>query len=147
VATVVVGVDSSEGGKDALRFALEEARLRKATLRAVFAWSFRAIATSAGMFEPPVEFDFSQLQKDNEAVLSDVIKEVAGDTPDVEIVEEVVEGPAAQVLVEESKGADLIVVGSRGHGGFTGLLLGSVSQQVAHHATCPVVIVPRSAES
>jgi nucleotide-binding universal stress UspA family protein len=147
MATVVVGVDSSEGARQALVFALEEARLRNATLRAVYAWSFRAVATSAGMFEPPVEFDFAELQKDNEELLADVVKQVAGEKPEVDIVENVVEGPAAQVLVEESKGADLLVVGSRGHGGFTGLLLGSVSQQVAHHAHCPVAIVPPSVES
>ena len=59
----------------------------------------------------------------------------------VEIERRVVEGAPGAVLVEESRGADLLVVGSRGHGGFAGLLLGSVSQQCAHHAECPVVIV------
>ena len=58
----------------------------------------------------------------------------------------VVEGAAASVLVDESRDAELLVVGSRGHGGFAGLLLGSVSQQCAHHATCPVVIIPRERE-
>jgi len=64
----------------------------------------------------------------------------------VEIERRVVEGRPAAVLVNESQGADLLVVGSRGHGGFAGLLLGSVSQQCAHHAACPVVIVHRGPE-
>jgi nucleotide-binding universal stress UspA family protein len=146
MATVVVGVDSSEGAKRALAFALEESRLRGATLLAVHAWSFPAIAASAGMFAPPVEFDFEELKRDAEQSLNTVIDEVVGTGHGVEIERKVVEGAAAQVLTEEARGADLLVVGSRGHGGFTGLLLGSVSQQAAHHAPCPVVIVPPKPE-
>jgi nucleotide-binding universal stress UspA family protein len=69
------------------------------------------------------------------------------DADDVKIERRVVEGPAASVLVDESRAADLLVVGSRGHGGFTGLLLGSVSQQCAQHAECPVVIVRSSSRT
>jgi nucleotide-binding universal stress UspA family protein len=74
-----------------------------------------------------------------------MVREAIPDAGDIRIERRVVEGAAAAVLVEESRGADLLVVGSRGHGGFAQLLLGSVSQQCAHHAECPVVIVrPRS---
>jgi len=142
MATIVVGVDSSDGAKRALAFALEEARLRGATLRAVYAWSFAPIAASAGMFAPPVEVDFAEFEESANRTLQAVLDEVVGADSGVAIERNAVEGAAAQVLTEESKTADLLVVGSRGHGGFAGLLLGSVSQQIAHHAACPVVIVP-----
>jgi len=73
--------------------------------------------------------------------LEETLRESVPETDTVEIERRVVEGRPAAVLVDESQGADLLVVGSRGHGGFAGLLLGSVSQQCAHHAACPVVIV------
>jgi nucleotide-binding universal stress UspA family protein len=78
--------------------------------------------------------------------LEETLRESIPDTDTVEVERRVVEGRPAAVLVDESQGADLLVVGSRGHGGFTGLLLGSVSQQCAHHAACPVVIVHRKPE-
>src|SRR5207249_3311208 len=94
MATVVVGVDSSEGAKRALAFALEESRLRGATLLAVHAWSFPAIAASAGMFAPPVEFDFEELKRDAEQSLNTVIDEVVGVGHGIEIERKVVEGAA-----------------------------------------------------
>lgn len=75
-------------------------------------------------------------------MLEKAVDDALGVTPGVEVEQSVLEGTPAQVLVEAAQGADLLVVGTRGHGGFTGLLLGSVSQQAAHHAPCPVVIVP-----
>ena len=81
-----------------------------------------------------------------ESALDATLQEVAPDTDGVLVERRVVEGPAATVLVDESRQADLLVVGSRGYGGFAGLLLGSVSQQCAHHAACPVVIVRPLAE-
>jgi nucleotide-binding universal stress UspA family protein len=80
-----------------------------------------------------------------EALLAEAVAEATA-AGDVTIEQRVVEGPAATALIEAAKGAELLVVGSRGHGGFTGLLLGSVSDQVANHAPCPVVIV-RPAEN
>ncbi len=73
--------------------------------------------------------------------LDGFVAEVAAESPEVELERIALDGPAAKVLVDAADDAELLVVGSRGHGGFAGLLLGSVSQQCAHHAQCPVVIV------
>ena len=143
---IVVGVDNSEGAKAALRFALEEAKLRRATVRAVHAWLFGYIGvTGVEGFSPVVGADLSELRRTAEVVLDAVLDEVAP-SPDVPIERHVGEGPAAAVLVDESRQTDMLVVGSRGHGGFAGLLLGSVSQQCAQHAACPVVIVRAPSE-
>lgn len=139
---VVVGVDSSEGAKSALRFALDEARLRHATLRAVHTWQFGSIGVSGiEGFSPVVGADLGDLRRTAEVALDAVLHEVVPTTNGVVVERRVVEGAPATVLVDESRQADLLVVGSRGHGGFAGLLLGSVSQQCAHHAACPVAIV------
>jgi nucleotide-binding universal stress UspA family protein len=142
---IVVGIDHSDGAKAALRFALEEARLRRAKLRAVHAWKFDYLEAPGLMRTlPPGEYE--TLHSAAEAALDATFKEV-GNAEGVEVERRVVQGAPAGVLVEESRGADLLVVGSRGLGGFAQLLLGSVSQQCAHHAKCPVVIVrPRSDE-
>ena len=139
---VVVGVDSSAGAKEALRFALHEAKLRQATLRIVHTWKYGYIGVS-GLegFSPVVGADLGDLRRTAEVALDAVLHEVVPDADGVAIERRVVEGTPATVLVDESRLADLLVVGSRGHGGFAGLLLGSVSQQCAQHAACPVVIV------
>ena len=77
-------------------------------------------------------------------MLDQAVAAVLGDATDIEFEKIIAEGSAAQVLVEGAQGADLLVVGTRGHGGFAGLLLGSVCQQIAHHAPCPIVIVPKA---
>ena len=142
MALIVVGVDHSEGAKAALRFALEEAKLRRATLRVVHAWQYGYIgATGVEGAYPALGGDIKELRAGAETALAETLRESIPEADTVEIERRVVEGRPAAVLVDESRGADLLVVGSRGHGGFTGLLLGSVSQQVAHHASCPVVIV------
>jgi len=139
---IVVGVDGSAGGKAALRFALEEARLRQASLRVVHAWQFGYIgATGLQGALPAVGGELDELRQAAAAGLDAIIAEAVADGGGVEIERRIDRGPAALVLVEESRRADLLVVGSRGHGGFASLLLGSVSQQCAHHAHCPVVIV------
>ena len=136
---IVVGIDHSDGAKAALRFALEEARIRQATLRAVHAWKFDYLgAPGITGTLPPGEYE--ALHCAAEAALDATLKEVAN-AEGVEVERRVVEGAPTAVLVEESRDADLLVVGSRGLGGFAQLLLGSVSQQCAHHAECPVVIV------
>jgi nucleotide-binding universal stress UspA family protein len=140
---IVVGVDGSEASKEALRWALEESRLRRSRLRAVYAWLYPQIGGRG--YIPPDVLDPEILRQTAQERLDGFVAEVAGETPGVELERLVDQGPAAQVLVEAAKGAELLVVGSRGHGGFAGLLLGSVSQQCAHHAPCPVVIVRGSA--
>jgi len=139
---IVVGVDQSEGAKEALRFALEEAKLRHARLRVVHAWQYGTIgAAGAESFYPAVGADLSEVREAAGQALEQTLRETLADTDSVEVERRLVEGRPAGVLVDESHDADLLVVGSRGHGGFTELLLGSVSQQVSHHAACPVVIV------
>ena len=139
---VVVGVDSSEGAKAALRFALDEARLRQATLRIVHTWQYGYIGVKGiEGFSPVAGADLGELRRMAEAALDATLHEVAPDSDGVLIQRRVSEGAPATVLVDESRDAYLLVVGSRGHGGFAGLLLGSVSQQCAQHAACPVVIV------
>jgi nucleotide-binding universal stress UspA family protein len=148
MGVIVVGVDHSAGAKAALRFALEEARLRQATLRLVHAWQFGYIgATGLEGALPAVGGELEDFRRGAEAALDETLKEVAVDTEGVTIERRVDQGTAAAILVEESRGADLLVVGSRGHGGFAQLLLGSVSQQCAQHAFCPVVIVRGSAKN
>jgi nucleotide-binding universal stress UspA family protein len=145
---IVVGVDNSDGAKGALRFALEEARLRQATLRVVHAWEFGYIGGTG--FEgalPVLGGDLEGFRQAAAAALDETLKEVAADTDGVKIERRVDQGEAAAVLVEESRSADLLVVGSRGHGGFAQLLLGSVSQKCAQHALCPVVIVRGTAKN
>jgi nucleotide-binding universal stress UspA family protein len=144
MSVIVVGVDGSDESKEALRWALEEARLRQATLRAVNAWTYPAIFGPT--YIPPDVLDPGVLEENADQTLSAAITDVAGDDPPAYVERVVTEGPAAQALVEAAKEADLLVVGSRGHGGFTGLLLGSVSQQCVQHASCAVVIVRKPRE-
>ena len=128
---IVVGVDGSPGANKALRWAIEEARLRHSTVEAVRAWTSGEFGTDA----EKAQFGLKSLEEE--------IAEVMGGQTDVPITATVDEGQAGKVLVEHAKGADMLVVGSRGHGGFTGLLLGSVSQQVTTHTGTPVVVVVR----
>jgi nucleotide-binding universal stress UspA family protein len=147
MGVIVVGVDHSPGARAALRFALEEARLRQATLRVVHAWQFGYIGAPG--FEgalPAVGGELEDFRRAAEAALDETLRDVGADTDGVAI-ERRDQGTAAAVLVEESRGAELLVVGSRGHGGFAQLLLGSVSQQCAQHAFCPVVIVRGTAKN
>ena len=139
MSVIVVGVDGSEGSRDALRWALAEAGLRGATVRAIHAWSLPV--AFGGPTMPPQAFDPSEVHDHAQRSLDAAVDEVAGSSPSVAVERVVEQGAAADVLVQAAEHADLLVVGSRGRGGFAGLLLGSVSQQCAHHAACPVVIV------
>jgi nucleotide-binding universal stress UspA family protein len=136
---IVVGVDGSDASNEALRWALEESRLRRSGLRAVYAWLYPQIG-GRGYIRPEL-LDPELLRETAQERLDAFVAEVAGEDPGVEIERVVSEGPAAKVLTKAAEEAELLVVGSRGYGGFAGLLLGSVSQQCAQHAPCPVVVV------
>ncbi len=133
---IVVGVDASEPAKQALRWAVRQAELTGATVEAVHAWH---IPNANGWTQV---FDITDdLTKASEQMLVDTIAEVAGERRAVTIHARVVEGQPASVLLQAAEDADLLVLGSRGHGGFAGALLGSVSQHCVQYATCPVVVI------
>lgn len=137
---IVVGIDGSWASKPVLRFAIEEARLRRSSVLAVHAWKH----AKGGLYAYPTGEHLGGVLKNRAAKeqeqLERFVRRLAGDA-DVEITQSAIEGDATSVLLEAAKGADLLVVGSRGAGGFAGLLLGSVSQKCAHYAPCPVIIV------
>jgi nucleotide-binding universal stress UspA family protein len=137
---IVVGVDGSETARLAARWAAVEARLRGATLELVTAWEVAPAAHGYGYVAIPEDF-LKDLTKAAEDTVAAALEVVRAEAPDAEVQTKVVEGHAAQVLLEAAEGAELLVVGCRGLGGFRELVLGSVSQQCAHHARCPVVIV------
>jgi nucleotide-binding universal stress UspA family protein len=138
--TIVVGVDGSEGSEHALEFALAEARMRGGSVKAVSAWHVPVSAYNSGFV--PVGVDPREFERIARSALDKTIEEAGAAEPGVSVMPILREGQPADVLVAEAREADLLVVGSRGRGGFKGLLLGSVSQQCAHHASCPVTIVP-----
>ena len=141
MAKIVAGIDGSDASKEALRWGVDEARLRRADVIAVHAWQMPPPVPTFGP-SPAVDMveNVPQIEDSAEKLARSVVAEVVGDTSDVNVEAIATEGPAAGVLIDAAQGADLLVVGSRGHGGFVSLLLGSVSQQVATHAPCPVLI-------
>jgi nucleotide-binding universal stress UspA family protein len=133
---IVVGVDGSDCSKAALQWAAEQARITSHKLRAVTTWEWPSLYGDAVSW--PADMNLEENAKD---VLRESVEKVLGaDGADgVEMV--VLEGHPSVVLREESTRAELLVVGSRGHGEFVGMLIGSVSEFLATHAGCPVVIV------
>jgi nucleotide-binding universal stress UspA family protein len=134
---IVVGVDGSESSKDALRWAKTQADLTGSELVAVSAWSYPAAAypTLAGYVPMGDSLD---LEKETRIALETMVKDTLGDVP-ISLL--VIEGHPANAILDAGQDATLIVVGSRGHGGFVGSVVGSVSQNVMSHAACPVVVV------
>jgi nucleotide-binding universal stress UspA family protein len=132
---IVVGVDGFEPSMAALRWAIHQASLAGAVVEAVTAWH---IPVGTGYLQAA---DMPDYQEDAFDVLTEAIAQMYAIDPDIEVCPCVVEGQAGQVLVDAADGADLLVVGCRGHGGLDGAVLGSVSQFCAHHAPCPVVIM------
>lgn len=150
---MVVGVDGSDGSRQALRLAAREATLRGATLYVVHAWQIplilalpeRSIAGFAVVSADDLDRIAQLSEQEAGRILDQALADLAGS--DVEVVREVVEANAAEALVHASNGAELLVVGSRGRGGFSSLLLGSVSQHCLEHAICPVVVVPHGSHA
>jgi nucleotide-binding universal stress UspA family protein len=138
VRHVVVGIDGSPESEAALRFAADEARMRGALLRIVCAWEPSASGYLGEAFAPSPDA-FVEAERRADAVLRAALEELRGEP--LEIVALAEEGGPTGVLLEQAVDAELLVVGSRGLGGAKRLLLGSVSQHLAHHATCPLVIV------
>jgi len=132
---IVVGVDGSVPSKAALAWAVRQARLTGATVDAVIAWE---IPSTYGFTMPVGGVDFEGTAAQ---VAADAIAEVSRADEPVTIRTKVVQGHPARVLLDASAGAELLVIGSRGHGGFVEALLGSVGQHCVHHATCPVVVI------
>jgi hypothetical protein len=136
---IVVGVDGSDGSREALKWAFAEATLRGAALEVVTVWQYPITASlpTFGAMTTPDDFE-TDARPTLLAILADEGITAAAPMPVSTLV---AEGNAARALLDAASDADLLVVGSRGHGGFTGVLVGSVSQQCVHHATCPVVVV------
>lgn len=136
MARIVVGVDASEHAVRAVRWAVGEARLRGAELQVVHAVHHPDIAAMPAVLPMPTH---EQLEAAGHQVVDEVLAEV--ETGDLTVTRDVRSGGAAGVLCSDARGADLVVVGARGLGGFRGLLLGSVTQQVVAHSPAPVVVV------
>ncbi len=134
---IVVGVDGSASSKAALWWAVRQAGLTDGTVEAVTAWHYPSAWYG---WTPPqsVTFDFEKIATE---MLDDTIATSVGPDQPVEITKRVVKGNAAAVLLDAARGAELLVVGNRGHGGFAETLLGSVGQHCVQHASCPVVVV------
>lgn len=137
---IVVGVDGSDSSKEALRWAVRQAGLTGATVEAVIAWHL-PLLVGGSAWAPLIALETSDLGEHAEKVLTEAIGSATGSGGAVHIAPVVRGGNAAQVLIDAADGAELLVVGSRGYGGFTEALLGSVSQHCVHHAPCPVVII------
>jgi nucleotide-binding universal stress UspA family protein len=132
---IVVGVDGFESSKAALRWAIHQAKLTGAVVEAVTTWQ---VPVGTGLVPAA---DMPDYQDDARIVLTEAITEMCMIDTEVEVRPRVVQGRAAQVLVDATEGAQLLVVGCRGHGGLAEALLGSVGQYCVHHASCPVVIM------
>ncbi len=137
--TVVVGVDGSPGSRKALTWAATEAAEHGAELVVLNVWE-HTLPPPAGSVSVSERFVPDSSQRTAEQLVAE-IKEALGDDPPVVVQPVVKQGSPAKVLIEQSADADLLVVGTRGHGGFRGLVLGSVSQHVAGYAQCSVTIV------
>ena len=139
---VLVGVDGSPNSIKALRAALQEAAWRGVEVHALNAWSYPVVYGMGGA-ATGYAVDVAAIEQSASAALDQAIVTACPNEPERSTIRRfVVSGSASESLIEESRKADLLVVGARGHGGFLGLLLGSVSSQVVKHAHCPVLVVP-----
>ena len=136
-AVIVVGIDGSQTSQDAMRWALSQAALTGAELRAVSSWRWPNYLTR---IPPGVD-----LAEETSQLLDEAVDEVLAENPEaaatVAVSRHVVEGPAGPALLTQSDGATLLVVGARGRAAFPGMLLGSVAEYCVREGTCPVVVV------
>ncbi|MHB1582660.1 MAG: universal stress protein [Acidimicrobiales bacterium] len=133
---IVVGVDGSASSKSTLAWAARQATLTGASLEIVAAWGYPVYFGTTPVW--PSDFDPQSI---TEQSIAQAVEELRGTHPGLEVRTRVEEADASIALLEAAEGADLLVVGSRGHGAFAGMLLGSVSQHCVTHAHCPVVVV------
>ncbi len=137
---IVVGVDGSPSSLAALHWAVRQAGLTGGTVQAVIAWQY-PVAVSGYAWAPVPVVEAADCEEIAQKTVAEAISTVGDAGKDVRISSRVVGGNPAPVLIDAAADADLLVVGSRGHGGFAAALLGSVSQHCVHHARCPVVVI------
>jgi nucleotide-binding universal stress UspA family protein len=137
---VVVGVDGSEESVAALRWAVRYAAAAGASVRAILAWHYPTAASVPPVGVAPAAVS-SEVEERIKASLAEAVAKAAPDGPAEPIESEIRYGHPAQMLIEESRHADLLVVGKSGHGAFVGMLVGSVTQHCVAAAECPVVVV------
>jgi nucleotide-binding universal stress UspA family protein len=136
---VVVGIDGSELSVDATHIAFEEASLRRTGLTLLHVWNAPGF-DSAGVVVPDT-FKLEEAHSDELRAMAETVAGLAEKYPDVQVEQRLRQGRPAKALAEATRGAALVVVGSRGHGGFASLMLGSTSRALLHHAYCPVLVV------
>jgi len=132
---IVVGVDGSEGSVEALRMAGRLAPALDASIHAISCWHFPPI------YEGYVPPDFDAFEASTKKKLEAAVEQAFGEKPPADLSTELLRGPAPELLVEAGKEAVMLVVGRRGHGGFRGMHLGSVSSACVSHAACPVLVL------
>ncbi|MCP2322903.1 nucleotide-binding universal stress UspA family protein [Hamadaea flava] len=137
---VLLAVDGSPAGDAAVGFAFQEAALRNVPLWALHVWAHPTADVATEM--QPLIFDESVARENEERLIIDALARWRTEFPDVDLRTQVVHGRVRRTILEATRGAQIIVLGSRGFGGFKGMLLGSVSQAALYHSDCPVVIVP-----
>ena len=140
VPRIVAGVDGSPSSLAALQWAIRQAALTGGSVTAVLAWQYPATITGYG-WAPIAVVEPGDHEEMAQKALTEAVAAVDTRGCDVQISQWVQQGNPAQVLIDAAAGADLLVVGSRGHGGFAELLLGSVSMHCVHHAPCPVTVI------
>lgn len=142
---IVVGVDGSEVSKQALRWALADAERRGADVDVVHVYDTAALYYSEASIHADLGKLAGRLREDAEQLVAGIVAEVVSGRGDRPVTPVAIDAPTpARVLMERAADADLLVVGTRGHGGFAGLLLGSVSHQCVSHPPCPVTVVPHA---
>jgi nucleotide-binding universal stress UspA family protein len=147
---IVVGVDGSDESITALQWAIEEAHTRGSRLRVMNIWNYPPTGYGIDVDMAAVSLLTAEtIEATARIIIDQAVEKALVGIDEPPFIERVVrQGSPSRELLAESKDADLLVVGQRGHGGFIGLLMGSVANQVMHHATCPTIVIPRpSADS